>query len=367
MDDRPEDGKTGSDHSSIGLNKVGSLEISAGSRHARRASGATVPLVRSARALALAASSVIALVGVVAGAVRLLPWLLEPQVPWRVAVPFARGLAALAFESALAVGWPIGWALACFRAVENGEARVLQALGEPPARTIRRLAPQGAAFAIALSTVAVVCASDANAPGRVVTELVVGARAACAAVRTPTTYIVPFTGMTWLCPPDREPRLVGTVPGKKGGVVATARGARISGDFRAIELDDARVHLPGDPPVALHAGTITMHGMAPWAHASTLPPPLRAFLLALSAWSAASVAAWGVLRGAVRARVGAIALGMVGPLAALGLLRTLERADASFSAFLLVPFVACGCAVACGGLLSRLNRRRRTSSVDRRA
>lgn len=317
-----------------------------------------MPLVRSARVMALTASAVISLVGVIAGAVRLMPWLLEPQVPWRVAVPFARGLAALALESALAIGWPIGWALACFGAVESGEARVLQTLGEPPLVTIKRLVPQGVAFAVALSTVAVVCASDANEPGRVVTELVVGARAACAAVREPTTYVVPFTGLTWLCAPHREPRLVGTVPGKEGGVVATAQGARISGDFRAIDLDDVRLHLPGDPPVALHAGTVTMHGMAPWAHASTLPPALRALLLAVSAWSTASVAGWGVLRRSVRGRAGAIALGAVGSLAAVGLLRSLERADASFSAFFLVPFAAFGCAGAVGWLLSRSVHRR---------
>lgn len=324
-----------------------------------RSSRATVPLVRSALALALVASAAIALVGVLAGAVRILPWLLEPRVPWPVAAPFARGLAALALESALAVGWPVGWCLACFRAIENGEARVLQTLGEAPGRTIRRLAPQGAALALALATAAVVCGSDANAPGRVATELLLGARAACAAARTPLTYVVPFTGMTWLCAPDREPRLVGTVPGKKGDVVATARGARISGDFRAIELDDARVHLAGNPPFAVHARTVTMHGMAPWAHASTLPPALRAALLALSAWSAGSLAAWGVLRRVVRGRAGAIALGAAGPLAALGLLRNLERADAPSGAFLLVPLAACGCAAVASWVLARVSRQRR--------
>jgi hypothetical protein len=331
-------------------NKVGSLEI------APSAPGVNVPLVRTARLLALTASAAIAIVGALAGAVRLLPWLLEPQVPWRVAVPFARGLAALALESALAVGWPIGWALACVRAVESGEARVLQTLGEPPAATIKRLGLQGAALGLALATVAVVCASDANAPGRVVTELVVRARAACALARGPATYVVPFTGMTWLCAPDREPRLVGTLPGRKGAAVATASGARISGDFRAIELDDARVQLLGDPPISVHAGTVAMHGMAPWAHASTLPPVQRAILVALSAWSAASVAAWGILRRAVRGRGRAIVLGAAGPLAALGVLRSLERADAPPALFFLAPLVASGCAAALSWLLSRMKK-----------
>ena len=37
-----------------------------------------------------------------------------------MAAPFARGLAAVALEAALLVGWPVGWALACFRFVESG-------------------------------------------------------------------------------------------------------------------------------------------------------------------------------------------------------------------------------------------------------
>jgi hypothetical protein len=160
--------------------------------------------------------------------------------------------------------------------------------------------------------------------------------------------------MTWLCSPDREPRLAGRVPGAFGRVVMTAKGARIAGDFRALDLDDARVAVLGDPLTVVHVGTLSMRGMAPWAHASTLPPMLRALLLALSAWGAASIAAYAVLRRAVHARVGAIVLGAAGPIAALGLLRVLERAGAHSGAFAVVPFAACVCAAVVGWLLSRL-------------
>jgi hypothetical protein len=313
-----------------------------------------LPPVRSARAHALVASSAMALVGVLAGAVRLLPWLLEPDVPGHVVAPFARGLLAVALEAALIVGWPVGWALACFRIVESGEARALETLGDPPLATIVRLAPQGGVLAVVLATVALICGSDANAPGRVATELVVAARASCEKARGPATYVVPFTDMTWLCAPDREPRLAGKVPGAFGRVVITAKGARIAGDFRAIDLDDARVAVLGDPFTVVHVHALSMRGMAPWAHASTLPPLLRALLLALSAWGAASVAAYAVLRRAVYARVGAIVLGAAGPLAALGLLRMLERADAPSAAFAVVPCVACAGAAAVGWFLSRL-------------
>jgi hypothetical protein len=316
-------------------------------------------LPRSARNSALVASAGIALVGVVAGAVRLLPWLLDPAVPWRVAAPFARGLAAVALEAALLIGWPIGWAVATFRFVESGEARVLLTLGERPAQTIKRLAPQGAILAIALAAVALVYGSDANAPGRLVTELIAQARVSCTAVRAPSTYSVPFTGLTWLCAPGREPRLVGSGPGGLAGAIMTARGARIAGDFRALDLDDARVLLPGATPIALRVDELSMHGMAPWARASTLPAVLRAPLLALAAWATASIAAYGVLRSAARARLtrlGVIVVGAGGPLCTLGLLRLLERAGTPAAAFLLLPFAGCVVAAACAALLSRLRR-----------
>jgi hypothetical protein len=318
-----------------------------------------LPLPRLARTSALLASLAIALVGVVAGAVRLLPWLLDPSVPWRVAAPFARGLGSVAVEAALLVGWPVGWALACCRFVESGEARVLLTLGESPASTVRRLAPQGAVLAIALGAVALVYGSDASAPGRVATELVEQARAACAQVKVPTTYAIPFTDMTWLCAADREPRLVGSAPGGLAGAVLTARDARIAGDFRALDLDGAQVllepRLPGaGASVNVRVELLSLHGMAPWASASSLPAWLRALLLALTAWSVSSLAAYCVLRRATRSRLGAVAVGAVGPLAALGLIRLLERADARPSSFVLVPAAAALACVALTALLSRL-------------
>jgi hypothetical protein len=319
-------------------------------------------LVRASRNAALAASLTLMLVGLVAGAVRVLPWLLDPAVPWRVAAPFARGLVAIALEAALLVGWPVGWALACFRLVESGEIRVLQTLGEAPPVTVARLVPQGAVLALALASVALVYGSDANAPGRVATELVASARTSCEAAHEPVTYAVPFTDMTWLCAPHREPRLVGAPPGMSS-LVLTARGGRIAGDFRAVELEDARVLIPGTTPIAAHAGTLSMHGMAPWAHASTLPAPLRALVLALAGWLAASVAAYVVLLKAARTRVGVLVVGAAGPLVALGLMRILEEAGSRPWAFALVPVAAGACAPALAAVLSRLRRTGRAAST----
>jgi hypothetical protein len=325
-------------------------------------------LNRAARTSALVASGGIALVGVVAGAVRLMPWLLDPAVPWRVAAPFARGLAAVAFEAALLVGWPVGWALAACRFVERGEARVMLTLGERPARTAWRLAPQGLALALALAGVALVYGNDATAPGRVATELVAHARASCVGAATPTTYAIPFTELTWLCAPDRPPRLVGRAAAGGGamrGAVLTASDARIAGDFRGLELDDARLLLAGTTPVAVHVATLSLRGMSPWAQASTLPPAGRALLLATTAWSAALLAACLVLRGAVRSRVAAILLGAAGPVAALGLLRLLERADARpwlFGLLVLAPFAASGVTAA---LVRAMSMAHLTSAAER--
>jgi len=318
---------------------------------------------RSAQSASLIASGAIAMVGVVAGAVRLLPWLLDPTVPWAVAAPFARGLAAVALEAALFLGWPVGCALACFRLVESGEARVLQTLGERPERTVARLAPQAATLAFALGAVALVYGSDASAPGRVATELVARARSSCEAVRAPTTYAIPFTEMTWLCAPGREPRLVGSPLGMVSAAVITAKDARIAGDFRVLELDDARVLFPGKPTIGMHVSTLSMRGMAPWAHASTLPAPLRALLFALSAWFASWLAAYAVLLRATSTRMGALLLGAVGPLAALGIVRVLERADAGPLAFLLVPLAGGGAVTLTALLLSRLRLTGRAAST----
>jgi hypothetical protein len=318
---------------------------------------------RSAQSASLIASGAIAMVGVVAGAVRLLPWLLDPSVPWAVAAPFARGLAAVALEAALFLGWPVGCALASFRLVESGEARVLQTLGERPERTVARLAPQAVTLALALGAVALVYGSDANAPGRVATELVARARSSCEAVRVPTTYAIPFTEMTWLCAPDREPRLVGSPLGTVSAAVITAKDARIAGDFRVLELDDARVLFPGPQTIAMHVTTLSMRGMAPWAHASTLPGPLRALLFALSAWLASWLAVYAVLLRATSTRMGALLLGAVGPLAALGIVRILERADAGPAAFVLVPVAGGGAVVLAALLLSRLRLTGRAAST----
>lgn len=327
---------------------------------------------RACSAAALVAIALVAAAGLVAGGIRLLPWLLDPAVSWRVAGPFARGLAAVAIESAILVGWPLGWALACASFVERGHARVLQTLGERPLVTASRLMGHGAGFALALAAVAGIYGRDAGAPGAVATELVAHARAACAAVRAPSTFSIPFTSFTWLCVPGRTPRLTGSLLGfLASSSVVSAEDAHIAGDFRALTLTDARVLIEGqngassaaNPALAaitgplslsMHVGRLTLRGMSPWAQASILPAGARAMVLATSGWITALAAAWSVLRSGIRSRIAAVVLGVVGPLIALALMRLFERTSAHPPAFVALPLASASCTLALGWLIGAL-------------
>lgn len=315
------------------------------------------PLARRARSAALGWAFGVALVASLAGAVRLLPWVVDPTVPARVAVPFARTLVEAALEIAVLVGWPVGWALAAQGFVETGEARVLALLGERPSRTVARLAPQGLALACGLAAIAWVAGRDASAPGRVAQDLVAEARVACEASPRPNAQAVPFVGVAWLCGTSGAPRLYGHGP---GGVPISAADLRLSGDLRALDLEDARLILPG---ARVRVGVLSIAGMTPWGRASKLGPAAHALLTASSAALCAALATALVLRRRARTRLGALALGAIGPLAVLGAVRVIDRADVRPAAYALAPLVG-ACAIAVVALVvSRLLGRRRSGRV----
>ena len=66
------------------------------------------------------ASLLVLLAALVGAAVRLLPWVLDPSIPWATLAPFARSLLAVAFEAAI-----LGAAIAGFigMVVANGLPR----------------------------------------------------------------------------------------------------------------------------------------------------------------------------------------------------------------------------------------------------
>ncbi|MDB5220970.1 MAG: hypothetical protein JWO86_8897 [Myxococcaceae bacterium] len=342
----------------------------------------TDPIAPVALRGALVASLLVLLAALVGAAVRLLPWVLDPTIPWATLAPFARSLLAVAVEAAVLTGWPVGWALAAARLVERGEARVLASLGERPSQTLFRLAPQAAIFVGLLAFTSVALGRDAAAPGRIVGALLAEGRAACGAgERTredapappPATHAVPFVSATWLCAPS-GPRLVGRTP--IGGLVFTATGANVSDDLRRIDLDDARLAVAGSTKdeaaltFRVHVGTLTLRGLAPFAHASALPPWLRALVVTASGLAAASAAVFALLE-LRRRRVGtvaAVAIGAAGPLAALGALRGLElripevASRAWLFAFLLVPIAAVVAVAAAAALAALLPVARRTGT-----
>jgi len=305
----------------------------------------------------LVATGLIAAVALAGATVRLLPWLVDPQVPWRAAAPFARTLVASALEVALLVGWPVGWALGHASLVESGEARVLQTLGERPARTLARLVPQAAVLAFALGLASFVAGEGASAPGMLTTELLEEARASCEAAEAPTSYAVPLTGFTWLCAPGSAPRLVGVFHPRRGEMLAqgsspsapdpsdvfvSATRARVAGDFQSVELTG--VHLErgtGTPPFAeLEVESLHVRGFVPFGRAARLAPMWRALVFgasaALSAWTAAAA----VLRLALRGRFAPLLIAAAGPLAVLVTSRAFERSAADPRLYAAVPVVA---------------------------
>ncbi|MBX3219911.1 MAG: hypothetical protein KF795_05280 [Labilithrix sp.] len=326
----------------------------------------------------LAAASATALIlgaALIGATIRLLPWALDPTIPWSTLAPFAKSLLAVAFEAALMTGWPVGWALATQRLVERGEARVLASLGEPPHRTIGRLLPQASVLGAVLVLSSSVLGYEAAAPGKVVNALLADGRATC---EPGATHGVPFVSATWLCPAgaegpigDERPRLVGRAP--LGGVVFTAEDAKVSDDLRRIELVGARLLLPTGSPstrVRVRVDTLVLRGLAPWARASSLPPALRAGVVAGSSLVAGCAAAAAILRGR-RRRVGGVAaaaIGAAGPLAALVTLRALELRvpeTASgwwLSLFGLVPLAALVAVLAAAALVTALPERRGADS-----
>jgi hypothetical protein len=297
--------------------------------------------------------------------VRLLPWLLDPSVTFRLAAPFARGLLALAAEAAILVGWPVGWTLAAVHVVERGEGRALAALGQSPVESVVRLWPQALVFACALGLVSFIGGRDASAPGRVVTDLIERGRESCESApgSEPSMYAVPFAGVTWLCSPGFAPRLAGKGPGTLANAEFTARGARAAGDLREIELDDAHLHLPlASSPIDVHVGSLHLRGLSPFGHASRIPPLARGVALALAGVFAASFSLFGVLSGALRGRLAGIAVAASSSLLTLAAMRAIERASGTWIATLVVPLLTLASALLATAFLSRLPRRMRTAS-----
>ena len=186
----------------------------------------------------LAAALWTILLGTLAGSIRLLPWLFAPEVPLPVTLPFARALLAAACEVSSTVGIPLGFALAAVLTVRRGELRAFEALGVSPAQLAFSAA--GAACALPLAMVLLGANVDpgAGVPGRFATQLIGSGEQVCRDQKSPRTSWIPMVDVTWLCFPNRAPRVVAALPSSGGRAWFTARALRFSDDLSAVALSD---------------------------------------------------------------------------------------------------------------------------------
>jgi hypothetical protein len=277
---------------------------------------------RPALLAALSATAIVLGTALLAGALRIIPWLVDPDVPPEALGPFVRGALSLSVEAALLVGWPLGWCLTAERAVTRGEWSAVESLGERADVAALRLLPQLAAPALVLTVASMVWARDTHAPGLVARELVMGAGRACAEATSPETLRVPVVEATWLCAPGQTPRVFLRGPGGLRQVLLTATDLVPSGDLRAVELTDVHVATTN---FHLQAGKIAVRGLQPFVGSDPSAPWARMAALVLSLTLTAWLAFREPLRGALRGRLSAVLTGASGPLVALFALRALER------------------------------------------
>jgi hypothetical protein len=315
-------------------------------------------------------ASVVLVAALAAGLVRLLPWLLAPEVPLEISAPFATALLAVATEATVLVALPVGFALAAATFVDRGEARGLLALGASPLRLSLGTLPVALGFAaVAFLTIASWDA-ERSEPGRFAAELLEEGRASCERADEPRGALVPLVGVTWLCFPGRDPRVAAPLPRSRGQAWFTARALHPSHNLRAFELSDLRVLLKLDsklvPRVRISAKNAVVSGLTPWGRAARLSALGRATLLSATGAALALLAAWSVIRTGVAGRVGACAIGGAAAVTALWLL---GAADAAGERYWLVPTGAAAALLLVSWLwsasMSRLARKTRLVRVVR--
>ena len=297
--------------------------------------------------LGVAIAAGVLAVALLAGGIRVLPLLLAPGVPLRLAPVLARGVLGVALETALFVAPPIAWALATARLVERGEARALFASGVAPWRIVASTWPAALAVALAAALAAASWGREASAPGRLMRDLLGEARAACTAAAAPAAVDVPLVGLAWVCLAGEAPRLVGalsfaTSQGGSEAPVFSATALEVSDDLRGLTARELTLALPESGPDAgagsrLHVAEAAIRGVTPIGRASNLGVAARALLIGASALAMAALAAALTLRGAIKSRVRALALGAAGPAAALLTFSSLERAPISPFVYAAMP------------------------------
>jgi hypothetical protein len=292
----------------------------------------------------LVAGAVVLGVATVAGIVRILPWIVAPDVPVGLAIPFARGLLAVGLETALLCAPPIGWALAASGLVDRGETRALFAIGASPSGIVRTTLGPVLIFACLAAVAALSWGTEAAAPGRLGREMIDRARGSCAGVSDARAVQIPFLRASWLCFPGAPPRIVGPLPGAAIGMFSAA-GLSVSDDLHRVTAVDMRVLLGQAGTIRLSADRATLRNVAPFGRASTLRPARRSALLSVTGALLALLSAWAVVRSGRASLLFALSIGAAGPVAALCTLTFLEQRSAVALAYLAIPAVAVGTAL----------------------
>jgi hypothetical protein len=207
------------------------------------------------------------------------------------------------------------------------------------------------AFTAMAGVAALAWGTEAAAPGRLARSLIVEAKRSCEGQTKPRAADVPFVGVTWLCFPPvpagaaAPPRLAGTLPGESGAF--TAAEVTVSDDLRALWFREMRLLFGRTQNIRVRAGEARIIGLSPWGRASNVRPALRAGLLSSTGAAVALLASWAVLAGSVARRFGSLLIGAAGPVAALLVLSSLERASHGAAVYFAVPAAGlCGWAAA---------------------
>lgn len=294
--------------------------------------------LHTARVVAKAVAIVLG-IGLLAGGIRLLPWLVSKTLPARVALPFASGLFSAALEAAFLVGLPVGFALASALFVERNEARSLFALGIGPARIVASTAPLALLLVLLTALSSWAWGREASAPGRLARVLVSEARAGCLDLdRGARAVEVPFVSATWLCQEGDPPRLVARLRGTEA--VFTASAIEIDDRLAKVAATDLRLSLPSEAPARLRVARSTLRGLEPFARSSRLSPWARALLVSTTAGVLALLAGWAILRFGGGGRVEALIFGGSGPIVVLGGISLLDRMSVTTLTYLVIPAAA---------------------------
>jgi hypothetical protein len=316
---------------------------------------------RIATRATLAAVGIVFVVAAGAGVVRLLPWLSSPDVPLRVAVPFARALTAVAAETAVLVGVPVGFAMAAAILVDRGELRALCALGARPSRIALGALPTLLACTLCCAAASALIDPGVGVPGRLARDLVEQGRQSCAGVTRPRAALVPMTAFTWLCQPGQAPVLVGPVPKSRGRAWLSAHNAVPSDDLRRMDLERLELFVLGNgdrPPLRARASSARFEGLSPWGRPAGISSVSRALVVALTALILAVSLATTVFELGVRSRIATAVVGLVTAAVSLTLLHRVEAFAAGPAAYWLVPWAGVAPWVM-GRLLSRAGNVRR--------